>query len=42
MGYVGPILTREIKRRNPKTRIFGLDGAYFAGCLPDKKTIHIN
>jgi nucleoside-diphosphate-sugar epimerase len=38
MGYVGPVLAREIKRRSPKTRVAGLDSAYFAGCLLDRKS----
>ncbi|MDR1133664.1 MAG: SDR family oxidoreductase [Synergistaceae bacterium] len=38
MGYVGPVLVREIKRRNPKTWVAGLDSAYFAGCLLDRKS----
>ncbi|MDR1580752.1 MAG: SDR family oxidoreductase [Synergistaceae bacterium] len=38
MGYVGSVLAREIKRRNQKTRVTGLDSAYFAGCLLDRKS----
>jgi nucleoside-diphosphate-sugar epimerase len=38
MGYVGPVLVREIKRRNPENSVIGLDNAYFAGCLIDRKS----
>ncbi|MDR3165134.1 MAG: SDR family oxidoreductase [Synergistaceae bacterium] len=38
MGYVGSVLVREIKRRSPETRVTGLDNAYFAGCLIDRKS----
>jgi nucleoside-diphosphate-sugar epimerase len=39
MGYVGPVLVREIKRRDASSRVTGLDSAYFAGCLLDKKLL---
>jgi nucleoside-diphosphate-sugar epimerase len=38
MGYIGPVLAREIKRLT-SSYIVGLDSAYFAGCLLDKKTL---
>jgi nucleoside-diphosphate-sugar epimerase len=39
MGYVGPVLAREIKRADASNYVVGLDSAYFAGCLLDKKTL---
>jgi nucleoside-diphosphate-sugar epimerase len=36
MGYVGPVLAREIKRHDRGARVTGLDNAYFAGCLLDR------
>jgi nucleoside-diphosphate-sugar epimerase len=39
MGYIGPVLARAIKKRDLASRVTGLDNAYFAGCLLDKKTL---
>jgi nucleoside-diphosphate-sugar epimerase len=35
LGYIGPVLARYWKSRQPKDRLIGLDNAYFAGCLVD-------
>lgn len=33
MGYVGPEVTRELKRRHPESMLHGYDNAYFAHCM---------
>ena len=33
MGYIGPVLNREIRRSFPHAEIWGFDSGYFAHCL---------
>ncbi|MGZ4808024.1 MAG: NAD-dependent epimerase/dehydratase family protein [Thermoanaerobaculia bacterium] len=33
MGYVGPLVTRELRRRFPRSHLIGLDSGFFAHCL---------
>lgn len=33
MGYIGPLLYRELRRSSPGAEIWGFDNAYFAHCL---------
>jgi nucleoside-diphosphate-sugar epimerase len=33
MGYIGPILTREIRKSDSNAEIWGFDNGYFAHCL---------
>jgi nucleoside-diphosphate-sugar epimerase len=33
MGYVGPLVVRELRRSHPEARLIGFDSGYFASCL---------
>lgn len=35
LGYIGPVLTRHLRRVFPKATLTGYDTAYFQGCLLD-------
>lgn len=35
MGYVGPIVTSQLKKSYPDADLVGADAGYFAGCLAD-------
>jgi len=35
LGYIGPILTRHLRRKFPTAHLVGFDNAYFQGCLID-------
>ena len=33
MGYVGPVLVRQLRDSHPEAQLVGLDMGYFANCL---------
>jgi nucleoside-diphosphate-sugar epimerase len=35
LGYIGPVLTKHLKKRHPDYSITGIDSAFFAHCLTD-------
>lgn len=39
MGYVGPVLSRHLRQRDPKVELIGFDSSFFAHCLTAAATL---